>query len=139
MKKSFTLSITFILFVVANISFAAPKLNSLSGADAVIFLDFDGHFVEGTVWNNGQPFSCAAANLTNDQISKIFQSVAEDFRPFKINITTDSLSFLNAPLNRRIRIIVTPTSQWKNGVNGISYIGSFLWGDDTPGFVFLTS
>ncbi len=126
------LSITFI----ANVSFAAPKLNSLSGADAVIFLDFDGHFVEGTLWNNGQSFNCSAANLTDAQIKKIFQSVAEDFRPFKINITTDSISFLNAPINRRMRIIVTPTSQWKNGVNGISFIGSFVWGDDTPGFVF---
>jgi len=126
------LSITFI----ANVSFAAPKLNSLSGADAVIFLDFDGHFVEGTLWNNGQSFSCAAANLNDAQITKIFRSVAEDFRPFNINITTDSTSFLNAPINRRIRIIVTPTSSWRNGVNGISYIGSFVWGDDTPGFVF---
>jgi len=126
------LSITFI----ANVSFAAPKLNSLSGADAVIFLDFDGHFVEGTLWNNGQSFSCVAANLNEAQITKIFRSVAEDFRPFNINITTDSTSFLNAPINRRIRIIVTPTSSWRNGVNGISYIGSFVWGDDTPGFVF---
>ncbi len=136
MKKTFSISITFLFFFIANVSFATPKFNSLSGADAVIFLDFDGHFVEGTLWNNGQDFNCKAANLTDDQISKIFQSVAEDFRPFKINITTDSISFLNAPINRRIRIIVTPTSQWKNGVNGISFIGSFLWGDDTPGFVF---
>jgi len=33
-------------------------------------------------------------------------------------------------------MIVTPTSSWKNGVGGISYIGSFTWGDDTPGFIF---
>jgi len=121
---------------IANITLATPKLNSLTSADAVIFLDFDGHYVEGSLWNNGQPIACAPSTLSDNEVIKIFHAVAEDFRPFKINITTDSTSFLNAPFNRRIRIIVTPTSNWKSGVSGISYIGSFIWGDDTPGFVF---
>jgi hypothetical protein len=32
--------------------------------------------------------------------------------------------------------VVTPTSSWRPGVSGISYTGSFSWGDDTPCFVF---
>jgi hypothetical protein len=33
-------------------------------------------------------------------------------------------------------MIVTPTSAWYAGVGGVAYVGSFTWGDDTPGFVF---
>src|SRR5690606_9430301 len=44
--------------------------------------------------------------------------------------------FLAAPLNKRVRIIVTTTSEWRPGVGGVSYTGSFTWLDDTPGFVF---
>jgi len=120
----------------ASFALATPKLNSLTSADAVIFLDFDGHYVEGSLWNNGQAFACEPSALSVDQIIKVFHAVAEDFRPFNINITTDSSSFINAPFNRRIRIIITPTSSWRTGVSGISFIGSFIWGDDTPGFVF---
>jgi hypothetical protein len=53
-----------------------------------------------------------------------------------VNITTDSTKFLSAPLTRRIRIVITPTSSWRPNVGGISFVGSFTWGDNTPGFVF---
>ena len=122
-------------FVSAS-AFSAPKLNSYPAATATIFLDTDGHTVTGSLWNGGAPILCAAAALTDAQITEIFNRVAEDYRPFNINITTDSLKFLSAPLTQRIRIIVTPTSGWKPGVGGIAYIGSFTWGDDTPAFVF---
>jgi hypothetical protein len=74
--------------------------------------------------------------MTDDQITEIFNRVSEDYRPFNINITTDSTVFLAAPLNQRIRIIITPTNNWYQGVGGIAFTGSFIWGDDTPGFVF---
>ena len=136
MKKLYlTLSLTFALFFSIK-SFAVPQLNSLPGATAVIFLDFDGHYVQSVVWNAGSPINCAAATMTETQITEAFNRTAEDFRPFDINITTDSAVFLAAPLTKRIRIIITPTSGWYGGVGGVAYIGSFVWGDDTPGFVF---
>ena len=113
-----------------------PKLSSLSTASATIFLDFDGQTVISSVWNNGSPLFCAASGMNDTQITEIFNRVSEDYRPFNINITTDSTIFLAAPLTKRIRIIVTPTSGWYTGVGGVSYTGSFTWGDDTPGFVF---
>ncbi len=123
-----------LMFSVA--AFAVPKLNSLPGAASVIFLDFDGHLVNSSVWNNGAPLSCAPAAMTATQITEAFNRTAEDYRPFDINITTDSTVFLAAQLNKRMRIIITPTSAWYPGVGGVAYIGSFAWGDDTPGFVF---
>ena len=115
---------------------AVPKLNSLPGTPAVIFLDFDGQYVNSGVWNNAIPFNCAPAALSDVQITEIFNRVSEDYRPFAVNITTDSTVFFAAPLIKRVRMIITSTSAWFPGVGGITYIGSFTWGDDTPGFIF---
>jgi hypothetical protein len=117
-------------------SFAVPILNSYPGASAVIFLDFDGHNVSSTVWNGGAAINCAASGMSDAQITEAFNRTAEDYRPFNINITTDSTVFLAAPLIKRFRVIITPTSGWYPGVGGVAYIGSFSWGDDSPGFVF---
>lgn len=116
--------------------FAVPVYNSLPTASATIYLDFDGHRVQSAYWNGGNTLNCSPSLLNEAQVREIFNRVAEDFRPFDLNVTTDSVRFLNAPLDKRIRIIITPTSQWKPNVGGISFITSFTWGDDTPAFVF---
>ena len=135
--KNFTKITTCIFFVLLSATaISLPKLNSFPSATATIYLDFDGHTVTSSLWNGGSAFVCAAPSLTDAQVTEIFNRVSEDYRPFNINITTDSAKFLTAPLAQRIRVIITPTSSWKPGVGGIAYIGSFTWGDDTPAFVF---
>lgn len=136
MKNLFIRMIVASLCLISTAAFSFPRLNSFPQATATLYLDVDGHLVTGSLWNNGNPIACAAPSLTDDQITEIFHRVAEDYRPFNINVTTDSLVFLAAPLTQRIRVIITPTSAWKPGVGGVAYIGSFTWGDDTPAFVF---
>ncbi|MEO8765014.1 MAG: T9SS type A sorting domain-containing protein [Ginsengibacter sp.] len=135
MKKILTLILPLLTALFFKAS-CLPVLSSFPSAQATIFLDFDGQHVQASSWNGGNPLNCASSGLTDTQISQIFNRVSEDYRPFNINITTDSTKFLAAPLTRRIRIIITPTSGWYTGVGGVSYTGSFTWGDDTPGFVF---
>jgi Secretion system C-terminal sorting domain len=114
-----------------------PVLSSLPTAAPTIYLDFDGQTVNSIGWNNAEPFLCGAANISTTQITEIFNQVSEDFRPFAVNITTDSTKFLAAPVDKRIRIIVTDSSAWyPYAVAGIAYTGSFTWGNDIPGFVF---
>jgi len=135
--KNFTKTILLLLITLFSIkSFSLPILNSYPTATATIFLDFDGQTVSSSLWNGGTTLFCVPAALSDLQIEDVFKRVAEDYRPFEINITTDSTVFFNAPLNRRIRIIVTPTSSWKPNLGGVSFVGSFKWGDNTPGFVF---
>jgi len=133
MKKLITL---IILFFQIAIAVAQPKLSSLPSAKATLFLDFDGQYVQGTTWNGGKSFYCEPSGLTEAQITEVFHRVSEDYRPFNINITTDSSVYLAAPLNQRMRIIVTPTSDWYKNVGGVSFTRSFTWGDGTPAFVF---
>jgi hypothetical protein len=125
-----------LLFTTLQAYCQVPNLSSLPSAQATIFLDFDGHTVQNAAWRSGNAFVCAPAVLTTTEITEIFNRVSEDYRPFVVNITTDSTKFLAAPLTRRVRVIVTPTSAWYPGVGGISYIGSFTWGDDVPAFTF---
>lgn len=113
-----------------------PLLNSHPAAPAVIFLDFDGHIVEGTVWNGSGPLVCNGANLDAAQITEIFHRVAEDYRPFNINITTDSAKYAAAPATRRTRVVLTTSSAWYGSAGGVAFTNSFTWGDNTPCFVF---
>ncbi len=136
MKKLSTLSMFVMAVMFSFKSFSLPKLNSFPAAVATIFLDFDGHYVNTSFWNSGYPINCAASGMSDAQITEAFYRVSEDYRPFDINITTDSTVFLAAPLNKRVRVIITPTSSWCPGVGGVAYLGSFSWGDDTPAFVF---
>ena len=137
MKKIFTSLICTLLLLISFSAFSVPKLNSYPSAIATIFLDFDGQYVPSGVWNGGNPINCAHSGLTDPQIIEAFNRVAEDYRPFDLNITTDSTVFLAAPIEMRVRIIVTTTSSWYlAGYSGVAYAGSFIWGDDTPAFVF---
>jgi hypothetical protein len=136
--KSVLLILAMVLAIVSTAQ--VPVLNSLPSAPAntpTILLDFDGYAVSGTSWNYNGPFVCQAATLSTAQITEIFNRVAEDYRPFKINITTEDAKYNAAPATKRMRVLLTITSSWYgNGAGGVSFIGSFTWGDDTPCFVF---
>ncbi len=113
-----------------------PILNSYPAARATVFLDFDGHYVQGTSWNWSGPIQALPSGLDPSAITEIFNRVAEDYRIFNLNITTDSTVFWKAPIAQRVRMIVTPTYEWYGKAGGAAYVGSFTWGDDTPGFIF---
>lgn len=114
-----------------------PSLNSYTSAGAVIYLDFDGQSVSGTSWNVNGDFTCNSSGLNTTQITEVFNRVSEDFRPFNVNVTTSETKFNQAPANKRIRIIITTSHQWYGtGAGGVAFINSFVWGDNTPAFVF---
>ncbi|HEY0678717.1 MAG TPA: hypothetical protein VGD17_10550, partial [Chitinophagaceae bacterium] len=113
-----------------------PVYNSLRSANATIYLDFDGQYVTGTAWNWGGTINALPATLTTDAITEIFNRVAEDYRIFNINVTTDSMVYKSAPINRRTRVIITPSSTWYGNAGGVAYVGSFNWGEETPAWVF---
>ncbi len=113
-----------------------PVLNSNPSASAVIFLDFDGHTVDNTSWNYAGPIYCAATTLSSAGMTEVFNRVAEDYRPFQINVTTDSAKYFAAPITKRTRVILTTSWEWYGMAGGVAFVGSFTWGDDTPCFVF---
>ena len=112
-------------------------LNSYPSASNVILLDFNGHAVSGTMWNVNGPFTCNSSGLSDAAITEIFNRVAEDYRPFSINVTTNETKYNSAPYNKRMRVVITTSNEWYgSGAGGVAYINSFTWGDNSPCFVF---
>jgi len=79
---------------------ATFTLHSRPGSSRVIYLDFDGHLVSGTAWNDktggpcatdpydtdGSPATFSESELT--AISGVWARVAEDYAPFDVDVTT---------------------------------------------------
>jgi hypothetical protein len=137
-----------ILFSLASLMASAqvPVYSSYPPTEAspirpTIFLDFDGQTVSGTQWNNTVGTIYAApAILPADSITEIFNRIAEDYRPFNINVTTDSTKYWAAPSKQRIRVIFTDSHSWYyQAVGGVALTGSFTRGDNTPCWVFTTA
>jgi hypothetical protein len=130
----------FIVFILLGMLLSAPILakpfDAAQAGQATIFIDFDGQSIRGSSWNWEGPFQVSAAGLDQQSMSAIVAQVSEDFRPFKLTVTTDSIVYFQAPRNKRIRVIVTPDFQWYQPSAGAVMKGSFEWGDETPAFVF---
>lgn len=104
---------------------APPLLNSRPSAVATLYLDFDGEVVTDPAWNNGQTITAASYTLSASEISAIVSHVGEDFAPFNINVSTDVERYNAAPVTRRMRCIITPTTTAGPGTGGVAYIDSF--------------
>jgi hypothetical protein len=136
-------------------------LHSNPSASKVIYLDFNGHTTTGTQWNSqyGQStitspgYSLDGSASFSDQelinIQRIFYSIAEDFRPFAVNVTTEEPPLADLRKDSSgsdtrwgIRAVIggTETDVLGDGnAGGRAYTGSFTWNSDTPAFVFSRS
>lgn len=110
--------------------------SKVAEGEMVIYLDFDGETIDNTAWNYNGPIICAPSGLTTAQQSAILAQTAEDYSAFNVIVTADSSLYWAGNPTRRQRCIFTTTYQWFGLAGGVSYIGSFSWGDDTPCFVF---
>jgi hypothetical protein len=128
-------------------------LHSLPGVSKTIYLDFDGQYVSGTQWNSGNPIDAQPWDYDGDpstfnnaersNIQEIWARVAEDFSPFRINVTTEdpgveALKKTNpGDTYFGVRVIFTITCvEWSTSCTGVAYLGSFDWDTDTPCWVF---
>jgi len=113
-----------------------PILNSLPGATATIYLDFDGEVVSGTSWNGGATINAQPEGYSDSEMRRIWELVAEDFSPFNVNVTTDRSVFDNAPRNRRMMNIFTTTTTAAPGSGGVAYLNSFSRNNNDPCWTF---
>jgi hypothetical protein len=102
-----------------------PILSSRPGANAVLFLDFDGETVSDPNWANGQVIEAPKARMNARQISKVFDRVAGDFIAFDVDVTTNPSRYANAALGSRMRCIITRNDKAAPRSGGVAYVGSF--------------
>ena len=106
-------------------------LQSLRGAKAVIYLDYDGESVSS--WGG---VDAAGYAICAEELLEVWERVAEDYLPFNINVTTDEAVYLAAAESSRVRCIVTPTTDAAPGAGGVAYLNSFNWEGDVPCWAF---
>ncbi|HEX8523707.1 MAG TPA: PEP-CTERM sorting domain-containing protein [Tepidisphaeraceae bacterium] len=120
-----------------------PARNSLPGAPATLFLDFDGDFTGS--WDGYTPGNTPAYDLDGNassfnaqeisNIDEIWSRVAEKFSPFNLNVTTvDPGSFNNY---QATKIVIGGNGAWVGqAAGGISDFYSFTDFHENLGFVF---
>lgn len=119
-----------------------PVLNSLPGAAVSLYLDFDGHFESswGSYSNITQPAfdqDGDASTFSDGElatIQNIWQYIAEDYSPFKVNVTTvQPASFANGAA---LRISIGGDGSWIGPYGGVAYVDSFTNSISNVVFVF---
>jgi len=123
-----------------------PVYHSRPGSARVIYLDFNGHVVTNTEWNDDYetptfdalPFTLDTDISTfNDAeqtaIKRIWTRIAEDYAPFDVDVTTQQPAVVN---NTVARVLITKSTDRTGKVNpdgdsagGVAYVDVF--GDAT--------
>lgn len=137
-------------------------LHSRPGSDRVLYLDFNGHILTGTGWNDGfdDPIVYKAFSIDNDPttfndaerraIQQIWRRVAEDYAPFDIDVTTEDPG-VNAIIDNGfgdtqvgIRALIGDDAgaigeDPNDGILGIAQVSSFGGAVDNPALNFSES
>jgi hypothetical protein len=118
-------------------------LSSRPTSTRTIYLDFDGATYSGTRWKDGAEIVSPAYSIDADrttfndteraQVYLAWRSVAEDYAPFDVNVTTqrpDPSALTRTSSTDQtygIPVVITPTNSVGSGCGcgGISYVGVF--------------
>jgi hypothetical protein len=122
---------------IADASSSVLTLESLPGAKGCVLLDFDGYYMPaGNQWNDGLAIDAVASGLSDASIQRSWAMVAEDYRPFSVNITTNEAVFNTYPKTKRMRAVITKTTTASPDAGGVAYVGSFKSNNDVPCWIF---
>lgn len=128
-------------------SFAVPQsTTSCASSPVTLYVDIDGeNNVDGSQWDIPGQFNCpkpSNADLPAAKFDSMIKMVREDFSPFFVNVVTTLAEFQNAS-GLKFRLIITKKtaviqqSQILGNLPAAAYIGSLLWGNIVPGFLFV--
>jgi uncharacterized protein (TIGR02145 family) len=130
MKKA--LVFLFSILCTGSVLAQTPVLNSNLSSSYVLLIDPDG-YTDNSGWWGGGSVVAASAGYSVAQVTEVFTRVAEDFRPFDLNVTTDESVFLAVPVSNRQRVVLTPSDAFYNtgttNAGGVAYLNTFGGGD----------
>ena len=135
------------------------QLHSRPGSDRVLYLDFDGHTLADTGWNEGldpsivvDPFDidgnpASFSDAEKRVIQQVWRRVAEDYAPFDIDVTTEDPGIdalvSNGPGDPEVgvRALIGDDAAYigeapDSGILGLALLGTFGGDVDNPALVF---
>jgi len=138
------------------------RLHSKPGASNVVYLDFDGHTIEGAAWNTdgnilvALPFDpsqndspATVANFTQlemDRIAIIWHRMAEDYAAFDIDVTTEEPAVFTPTTGRVLfthDVDASGQAMPLQNAGGVAYVNVFGRSDYvtrySPAFVYTTN
>jgi hypothetical protein len=131
-------------------------LHSRPQSRRTIYLDFNGHSMTGTTWNERydiatitlRPFDLDGDQTFNVEehalIQNAYLSVSEDFAPFDVDVTTENPGAAalrktsTSDLDYGRRVVMTPTDFHDCGCGGEAFVDTFEGPTDTPAYVLQT-
>lgn len=123
---------------------SVPQYSSNSGATAKLFLDFNGRFTSSWGSNSnittpaydtdGDTTTFSDSELTN--IYRIWASVAEDYAPFNIDVTTIDPGALTDKVVACVAIGGSNSDWYGSSAGGVAYVGGFYNSSSNTAFVF---
>jgi hypothetical protein len=118
-----------------------PIHHSLPGSTNIIYIDFNGHTIVGTAWNeqyaravyNARPYdldgdesSFSAAEQV--AMSRIWNRMAEDFAPFNVDVTTEEPPAFGPTVGRYLATFSRDAQGQpmpEASSSGVAYLGVF--------------
>lgn len=116
-------------------------LHSRPGAANVVYLDFDGHTISGTAWNNYTgvaSYDAKAFDLDGDastfnqdemnRIAETWHRIAEDFAAYDIDVTTEEPANFGPRVGRLLFTADVDNNGFQMpsyGAGGVAYVGVF--------------
>jgi hypothetical protein len=126
---------------------SVPQLSSRPGAGTTLYLDFNGHVearwggyssvVTPAFDTDGNKSSFSAAELA--AIREVWSRVAEDYAPFKINVTTVAPPQIADRVAVRVAIGGSYSDWYGRSAGGVSYVGGFTNSSPNVAYVFSAS
>lgn len=132
------------------------RLHSRPESRRTIYLDFTGHTMTGTQWNddeNSETITLMRFDLNGDQAFSVeehalmqnaYLSASEDFAHLDVDVTTEDPGAAalsksgTSDLDYGRRVVITPTNFQGCDCGGRAKIGSFEGSTDTPAYVLAT-
>jgi len=116
-------------------------LHSRADSDRTIYLDFTGHSVEGTAWNDGARIDAPAFDgdgnpgefndAEREKVYQAFLATAEDYSSFDVDVTTEEPAADDITRDGEdddvygTRAVITPEDVTGCGCGGQAYVGVF--------------
>lgn len=104
-----------------NLTANAYNLQSRSGAETAILLDFDGEDISGWGYRFPEVYD---SEYTPDQMRKVWEVIAADFIMFNVNITTDHTVFDSYDETKKMKLVIGHCTGL-NKVGGLSLVNIF--------------